>query len=404
MRTQDTHSFSLDKQALENNTIPQPLDQLVPFNKSHVTGKELSYIQQAIDNAHLSGNGSFTQKCQEALQNLTNTQAVFLTHSGTGALEMAALLIDISPGDEVIVPSFTFVTTASAFVLRGAIPVFVDIRPDTLNLDETAVEAAITKKTKAIVPVHYAGLSCEMDRIVELATPQNIYVIEDAAHALLSTYKNRPVGSLGHLAALSFHETKNITAGEGGALLINQEELMEKAHLIWEKGTNRREFGLGATDKYTWQMLGSSFPPSEITAAFLWAQITEIHTITNQRIRAWQRYHSRLKELEDKGKLMRPVEAAYAQRNGHIYYILVQSEQIRNRLLAYLNTNNIGAVFHYIPLHSSPAGSHYGRCHGSLKTTDDISTRLIRLPLWADLPDETIDTIVGEIETFFKSN
>jgi len=404
MRTQDSNSLSLDNQALENNKVPQPLKELVPFNKAYVTGKELGYIQQAIDNAHLSGNGSFTQRCQEFLQGLTEAHEVFLTQSGTGALEMAAMLIDVVPGDEVILPSFTFVTTASAFVLRGAIPVFVDIHPDTLNLDENAVEAAITKKTKAIVPVHYAGLSCEMDKIIELATQQNIYVIEDAAHALLSTYKNRPVGSLGHLAALSFHETKNITAGEGGALLINQEKLMEKAHLVWEKGTDRREFRLGMTDKYTWKVLGSSFPPSEVTAAFLWAQIREINMITNQRIRAWQRYHSRLKELEDKGKLIRPVETPNAERNGHIYYILVQSEQTRNRLLAYLNTNNINAVFHYIPLHSSPAGRHYGRCHGSLKTTDDISTRLIRLPLWADLPTETIDAIVSEIEAFFRLN
>lgn len=374
----------------------------IPFNKPFVTGKELSYIEQALANLQLSGNGYFTERCQSWLEENMRCKKAFLTHSGTAALEMSALLADIQSGDEVIMPSFTFVTTASAFVLRGAIPIFVDIRPDTLNLDENLIDAAITSRTKAIVPVHYAGVSCKMERINEIASAHNLAVIEDAAHAVDSTYADKPVGCMGKMAALSFHETKNIIAGEAGALLINEEALIDKAFMVWEKGTNRREFYLGQTDKYTWKELGSSFPPSELTAAFLFAQMESAKCITQKRMDIWNAYNEGFKRLESEGLVERPCAYLDGQRNGHIYYLLLNDSETRDKLLLYLNERGVKAVFHYIPLHSSPAGKKFGRSEGKLPVTIDVSQRLLRLPLWVGLSDAVVAEIIHLIEEFFS--
>lgn len=358
---------------------------MIPFNRPHFTGSELKYITQAQKKGVLAGNGVFTQKCQAWIERNMDVKKALLTHSCTAALEMAAILADIQPGDEIIMPSYTFVSTGNAFVLRGGIPVFVDIRPDTLNIDENLIEAAITPRTKAIVPVHYAGVGCEMDVIMAIARRYKLLVIEDAAHCMKATYKGRELGSIGHLGALSFHETKNIICGEGGALLINDRRFVERAEIIWQKGTNRKAFQSGKVDKYTWVDIGSSFLPSEITAAILWAQIQEATRITQKRLDSWQLYHELLAPLEKAGKLRLPVVPKGCEHNAHMYYILLDSLKQREQKLKKLDREGVNAVFHYVPLHSSPAGKKHGRLAGKLPLTLDISERILRLPLFIGL-------------------
>ena len=366
----------------------------VPFNRPFMTGKELYYIAEAKFGNMLAGDGPFTKRCHEWLERKSGCDKALLTHSCTAALEMAALLLDIKPGDEVIMPSYTFVSTANAFVLRGGVPVFVDIREDTLNLDERLIEAAITPRTRAIVPVHYAGVACEMDAIMTLANRHGLKVVEDAAQGVMASYKGRMLGSIGDLGAYSFHETKNVISGEGGALLVNDPALATRAEIIREKGTDRSRFFRGEVDKYTWQEVGSSFLPGELIAAFLWAQLEEAQRITNERLAIWQRYHELLVPFEQKGLLCRPIVPADCQHNAHMYYVLLAPEIDRNKVLSELKKNDIYSVFHYVPLHSSPAGQRYGRAHGELEVTVRQSERLVRLPLWIGLSPAQQDRIV----------
>jgi dTDP-4-amino-4,6-dideoxygalactose transaminase len=372
----------------------------IVFNKPHFTNKEFGYIQQAINQGKLSGNGQFTKKCHNWLESNTGCKKALLTHSCTAALEMAAILTYVQPGDEVIMPSYTFVSTANAFVLRGGVPVFVDIRPDTLNIDESKIEKAITPKTKAIVPVHYAGVGCEMDVIMEIAQKHNLIVIEDAAQGIMSTYKNRPLGNLGQIAAVSFHETKNVICGEGGALLINDPNLMERAEIIWEKGTNRSQFFRGQVDKYTWVDIGSSFLPSEINAAFLWAQLESAEEITQKRLHIWQQYHQAFSQL-DSHKVRRPIIPQENKHNAHMYYLLLPNLDSRNAMIQKLKQSGIYSVFHYVPLHSSPAGIKYGKTHGELSLTNELSDRLLRLPLWVDITKEQLDEVISIVLDYF---
>jgi dTDP-4-amino-4,6-dideoxygalactose transaminase len=370
----------------------------IPFNKPFMTGRELWYIAQAHASSHLSGDGSFTKKCHAWLEAKSGAHKALLTHSCTAALEMTAILADIQSGDEVIMPSYTFVSTANAFVLRGGIPVFVDIRPDTLNIDETLIDAAITPRTKAIAPVHYAGVACDMDVIMDIAKRHNLLVIEDAAQGIMSTYKGRPLGSIGHLGTYSFHETKNIIAGEGGALLVNDERFAERAEVIREKGTNRSLFFRGQVDKYTWVDVGSSYLTGEVVAAFLWAQMEEAEAITERRLAIWKLYHDALAPLETAGVLRRPIIPDGCQHNAHMYYILLESLEKRNALIARLQEQAVNTVFHYVPLHSSPAGMRYGRVVGTMVNTESVSDRLLRLPLWVGLGELDIMQTAGAIE------
>jgi dTDP-4-amino-4,6-dideoxygalactose transaminase len=370
----------------------------LPFNRPHMTGKELYYIAQSHFNGQLAGDGPFTQRCHNWLEQRSGCTKALLTHSCTAALELSALLLDIEPGDEVIMPSYTFVSTANAFVLRGAVPVFVDVREDTLNLDETLIEAAITPRTKAIAPVHYAGVGCEMDVIMAIAQKHNLKVIEDAAQGVMATYKSRALGSIGHLGAYSFHETKNVISGEGGCLLVNDAKLSQRAEVIREKGTDRNRFFRGEVDKYTWQEVGSSFLPGELIAAFLWAQLEEADQITAQRLATWQRYHDRLAQLESEGIIRRPIIPEDCQHNAHMYYILLAPGIERQPVLDAFRRHNMGAVFHYVPLHSSPAGERYGRPHGDLAVTNSVAERLIRLPMWVGLTDDQQEQVVGVLQ------
>ncbi len=372
----------------------------IPFNKPYMTGKELYYIAEAKFGNMLAGDGPFSKRCHQWLEQRTGCAKALLTHSCTAALEMAALLLDIQPGDEIIMPSFTFVSTANAFVLRGGVPVFVDIREDTLNLDERLIEAAITSRTRAIVPVHYAGVACEMDAIMAIACRHGLKVVEDAAQGVMSSYKGRALGSVGDLGAYSFHETKNVISGEGGALLVNDPELALRAEIIREKGTDRSRFFRGEVDKYTWQEVGSSFLPGELIAAFLWAQLEEAERITNDRLASWARYHELLEPLEVKGILRRPVVPEGCQHNAHMYYVMLAPEIDRQAVLNELKRNEIYSVFHYVPLHSSPAGQRYGRVHGSLEMTNGQSERLIRLPLWVGITAEQQDRVVSVLGQF----
>lgn len=376
---------------------------IIPFNKPYMTGKELYYIAEANFGNRLAGDGSFTRYCHQWIEKNTGSSKVLLTHSCTAALEMSALLLDIQSGDEIILPSFTFVSTANAFVLRGGVPVFVDIREDTLNLDEKLIEEAITPRTKAIVPVHYAGVACEMDSILEIATRYELSVVEDAAQGIMSSYKNRPLGSIGELGTFSFHETKNIISGEGGALLINNPELVKRAEIIREKGTDRSQFFRHEVDKYTWQDIGSSFLPGEITAAFLRAQLENAKKITGWRLKIWECYHQLLLPLEEKGLLRRPIIPKNCKHNAHMYYVLLAPTIDRDMVLNGLKQKSISAIFHYIPLHSSPAGSYYGREHGSLEVTNKTSNSIIRLPLWIGLTENQQDYIVNSLEQVFNS-
>lgn len=350
-----------------------------------MTGKELEYIAEAHKRGRLAGDGVFTEKCHNWLQDQLGTPRALLTPSCTAALEMAALLIDIEPGDEVIMPSYTFVSTANAFVLRGAVPVFVDIRCDTLNIDEKKIEEAITERTKAIAVVHYAGVSCEMDQVMSIARRHGLFVIEDAAQGFMSSYKDRPLGTIGDLGCYSFHETKNITSGQGGALLVNNPRFIEHAEIIREKGTNRNKFFRGEVDKYSWLAAGSSYLPGEVTAAFLWAQLEKASLITEQRRLIWETYHLQLKSMEGSGKIRLPIVPKDCTHNGHIYYILTRSLQHRTMLMASLREHGIFAVFHYVPLHSSPAGSKYSKSSIQLAETERLSDCLLRLPLWPGL-------------------
>jgi len=369
----------------------------IPFNRPHMTGRELSYIEQAHRNHRLAGDGPFTAACHRWLEARTGARKALLTHSCTGALDMTAILADIRPGDEVIMPSYTFVSTANAFVLRGGVPVFVDIRPDTLNIDEALIEPAVTKRTRAVVPVHYAGVGCEMDAILGIARRHSLLVIEDAAQGLMSSYHGRSLGAIGHLGAVSFHETKNVISGEGGALLVNDERFLERAEIVREKGTNRTRFFRGEVDKYTWVDIGSSYLPGEITAAFLSAQLEEAESITARRLELWSRYHARLEPCERSGRLRRPTIPAGCSHNAHMYYVLLPSLDHRTRLIQRLRARGISAVFHYVPLHSSPAGRRFGRTAGPMNNTDDLSSRLLRLPLWLGLDEDAPDVIAQEI-------
>ncbi|WP_409316564.1 dTDP-4-amino-4,6-dideoxygalactose transaminase [Pseudomonas sp. KCJK9016] len=369
----------------------------IPFNRPHMTGKELYYIAEAHFNGRLAGDGPFTKHCHGWLEERTGCRTALLTHSCTAALEMSALLLDIKPGDEVIMPSYTFVSTANAFVLRGGVPVFIDIREDTLNMDERLIEAAITPRTRAIVPVHYAGVACEMDAIMAIARRHGLTVVEDAAQGVMASYKGRSLGSIGDLGAYSFHETKNVISGEGGALLVNDPQLSLHAEIIREKGTDRSRFFRGQVDKYTWQEIGSSFLPGELIAAFLWAQLEEADRITRTRLDSWQRYHELLAPLEAKGALRRPIIPAECDHNAHMYYVLLAPEIDRQTVLDELKNKDIWSVFHYVPLHSSPAGQRFGRACGELDVTDRQSERLIRLPLWVGLSEYQQDLVINTL-------
>jgi len=375
----------------------------IPFNRPFITGKETGYILEAHKAGHLSGNGPFTKKCHKWIEDKTGCQKALLTHSCTAALEMAAMLIDIKPGDEVIMPSYTFVSTANAFVLRGAVPVFVDIREDTLNLDERLIEAAITEKTRAIVPVHYAGVGCDMDAIMDIADQHGLFVIEDAAQGVMSDYKGRPLGGIGHIGAFSFHETKNIISGEGGALLINDPRFAERAEILWEKGTNRSQFFRGEVDKYTWVDIGSSFLPAEAIAAFLWAQIEDAEAITRRRLDIWNRYHEAFEIHERNGHIRRPHVPAECLHNAHMFYVLLHSLEQRTAYIDWMKQHAIHPVFHYVPLHSSPAGLKYGRASEPLSHTDNLSQHLVRLPLWPGLEPDA-DRIIDVSNQFFSTN
>lgn len=375
---------------------------MISFNVPPYCGKEEEYVIQAIRNHKICGDGEFTKKCSKWIEEKTGTEKALLTTSCTHATEMAALLCEIKPGDEVIMPSYTFVSTADAFVLRGAKAVFVDIRPDTMNIDETKIEAAITKKTKAIVPVHYAGVACEMDTIMDIARRHNLLVIEDAAQGVMSTYKGKALGTIGDYGCYSFHETKNYSMGEGGALLIKNADMIENAEILREKGTNRSKFFRGQIDKYTWVNYGSSYLPSELNAAYLWAELEMANEINENRLKSWNRYYSGLKELADQGIIELPTVPEGCEHNAHMFYIKAKDLEERTRLIAFMKEHGIGCVFHYIPLHSAPAGRKFGRFHGEDRYTTKESERLMRLPMYYGLKEEDIEKVIGTIKTFYK--
>ena len=375
---------------------------MINFNVPPFIGKEKEYVMQAIDNHKICGDGEFTKKCSAWLEERTGSPKVLLTTSCTHATEMAAILSDIQPGDEVIMPSYTFVSTADAFVLRGAKVVFVDIRPDTMNIDETLIEDAITEKTKAIVPVHYAGVACEMDTIMDIARRHNLIVIEDAAQGVMSTYKGKALGTIGDYGCYSFHETKNYSMGEGGALLIKNPDMIEPAEIIREKGTNRSKFFRGQIDKYTWVNAGSSYLPSEMNAAYLYAELEEADMINQNRLDSWNRYHDELKDLNDAGKIDFPVIPDGCEHNAHMFYFKAKDLDERTELISYLKENDVLAVFHYIPLHSAPAGRKFGRFNGEDKYTTKESERLIRLPMYYGLTSEDQSKVISLIHEFYK--
>jgi dTDP-4-amino-4,6-dideoxygalactose transaminase len=369
----------------------------IPFNRPYVTGREFLCVREAIANGHLSGSGPFTERCNRWLEERIGSEQALLTHSCTAALEMTAMLLDIGPGDEVVMPSFTFVSAANAVVLRGGTPVFADVRPDTLNINESQVEAAISSKTRAIFAVHYAGVGCAMNELLAIAAEARTPLVEDAAQGILASYDGRPLGSFGSLAALSFHETKNVHSGEGGALLINDAGLAERAEILLDKGTNRRRFFRGQVDKYSWVDIGSSYAPSEINAAFLWAQLEDAEAITERRLAIWHAYHEAFADLEDRGVARRPVVPSACSHNAHMYYLLLPDLETRSRFIDELKQAGIYAVFHYVPLHSSDAGRRFGRTVGDLAVTDEISQRLVRLPLWPGMSDEDVERVIDAV-------
>lgn len=375
---------------------------MISFNVPARVGTEEQYISEAIQSRKICGDGDFTKRCNKWFEAQTGTAKALLTTSCTHATEMAALLANIQPGDEVIMPSYTFVSTADAFVLRGAKIVFVDIRPDTMNIDDTLIEGAVTEKTKAIVPVHYAGVSCEMDTIMDIARRHNLIVIEDAAQAITSTYKGQVCGTIGDYGCYSFHETKNLSMGEGGALLVRDKANVERAEIIREKGTNRSKFFRGQIDKYTWVDAGSSYLPSELNAAYLWAQLEQIDKIQKKRMDRWNLYYSQLKELETQGRIELPVVPEDCEHNAHMFYMKAKDLEERTELIQYLKEHEINAVFHYIPLHSAPAGITYGRFHGEDRYTTKESERLVRLPLHYGLREEDVYTVVESVKKFYR--
>lgn len=374
----------------------------IDFNVPPYVGNEMEYIQQAVDVRKICGDGQFTKKCNAWIEEKTGTSKALLTTSCTHATEMAAILCDIKPGDEVIMPSYTFVSTADAFVLRGAKAVFVDIRPDTMNIDESLIEAAITEKTKAIVPVHYAGVACEMDTIMALAKKYNLKVVEDAAQGVMSTYKGKALGSIGDFGCYSFHETKNYSMGEGGALLIRSEDDVERAEIIREKGTNRSKFFRGQIDKYTWVEAGSSYLPSELNAAYLYAQLEKADVINDARMACWNIYYQELLPLKEAGKIDLPYVPEDCMHNAHMFYVKAKDLQERSALIAFLKENGIGCVFHYIPLHTAPAGKKYGRFAGEDKYTTKESERLARLPMYYGLSIDDVMMVCDRIKEFYK--
>lgn len=375
---------------------------MIYFNNPPFVGNELEYVRQAIDNQKICGDGPFTKKCSQWIETKTGTSKALLTTSCTHATEMAALLLDIKPGDEVIMPSYTFVSTADAFVLRGAKAVFVDIRPDTMNIDENLIENAITEHTKAIVPVHYAGVSCEMDKITELALKYNLKIVEDAAQGLLSTYKGKMLGTIGDFGCYSFHETKNYSMGEGGALLIRDPNYIEKAEIIREKGTNRSKFFRGQIDKYTWVDAGSSYLPSDLNAAYLWAQLEQADKIFDNRMKTWNLYYELLTDLQKQGVISLPVVPEHCTHNAHMFYIKVKDLDERTHLIDFLKEQGILAVFHYIPLHTAPAGRKFGVFCGEDRYTTKESERLVRLPMYYGLEEEKVVYIVNKIKDFYS--
>ncbi len=375
---------------------------MIRFNVPPFTGKEMDYIKKAVENQKICGDGEFTKKCNEWLENKTGTTKALLTTSCTHATEMAAILSNIKPGDEVIMPSYTFVSTADAFVLRGAKAVFVDVRPDTMNIDENLIEDAITEKTKAIVPVHYAGVSCEMDKIMEIANNHNLLVIEDAAQGIMSEYKGKALGTFGDYGCFSFHETKNFSMGEGGALLIRDKDNIEHAEIVREKGTNRAKFFRGQIDKYTWVDAGSSYLPSELNAAYLYAQLELANEITADRMHTWNMYFDAFEELENKERIERPFVPADCKHNAHMFYLKCKDLEERSAFIKFLGENGILAVFHYIPLHGAPAGKMFGRFNGEDVYTTKESERLVRLPLYYGLKEEEVEYIIGKVKEFYK--
>ena len=375
---------------------------MICFNVPPFTGKELEYMKEAIEAQKICGDGQFTKKCNQWLEEKTGTKKALLTTSCTHATELAALLAKVEPGDEVIMPSFTFVSTADAFVLRGAVPVFVDIRPDTMNIDETKIEAAITEKTVGIVPVHYAGVSCEMDTIMEIAKKYNLWVIEDAAQGIMSTYKGKALGAIGDFGCFSFHETKNYSMGEGGAILIQDGKYIEEAEIIREKGTNRSKFFRGQVDKYTWVNYGSSYLPSDMNAAYLWAQLEMAEKINEKRLACWNRYYKNLKELEEKGNIVLPTIPKDCVHNAHMFYLKCRDLEERTAFIDYMKQKDILTVFHYIPLHGSPAGIKFGRFHGEDEYTTKESERLVRLPMYYNLSLEEVDDISDAVKEFYS--
>jgi dTDP-4-amino-4,6-dideoxygalactose transaminase len=375
---------------------------MIPFNKAPYTGNEEKYVLESIKSTKISGDGNFTKKCTEWFEKKLQPSKVLLTTSCTHALEMAAILLDIQEGDEVIMPSYTFVSTANAFVLRGAKIVFVDIRSDTMNIDETKIEQAITNKTKAIVPVHYAGVACEMDSIMDIANRHYLFVVEDAAQGMMSSYKGRPLGTIGHLGTFSFHETKNYTsAGEGGLLIINDNIFKERAEIIREKGTNRSQFFRGMVDKYSWVDIGSSYLMNDVSASYLWGNLEKVNEIYENRLLAWEKYYDGLKELSDDNLIQLPKIPYDCIHNAHMFYLKVKNLYERTLFLEYLKENDIFAVFHYVPLHSAPAGTKFSRFNGIDEFTTKESERLVRLPIYYGIDNSEIDYIVDKIKGFF---
>ena len=375
---------------------------MICFNVPPFTGKEINYIKEAVEAQKICGDGQFTKKCNQWIEEKTGTRKALLTTSCTHATELAALLADVKPGDEVIMPSFTFVSTADAFVLRGATPVFVDIRPDTMNIDEKKIEAAITEKTVGIVPVHYAGVACEMDTIMEIAKRHNLWVIEDAAQGIMSTYKGKALGAIGDFGCFSFHETKNYSMGEGGAILIQDEKYVEEAEIIREKGTNRSKFFRGQIDKYTWVNYGSSYLPSDMNAAYLWAQLEMAEEINDHRLDCWNRYYDNLKEIKEAGKIELPTIPESCVHNAHMFYLKAKDLEERTAFIDFMKQKDILTVFHYIPLHSAPAGVKYGRFHGEDEYTTKESERLVRLPMYYSLSLEEVDYISEAVKEFYR--
>ncbi|MBE6677546.1 MAG: dTDP-4-amino-4,6-dideoxygalactose transaminase [Ruminococcaceae bacterium] len=376
---------------------------MIPFNRPPFVGKETDYIKEAIAAGKICGDGAFTKKCNKWIEDKTGTPKALLTTSCTHALEMAALLAEIKPGDEVIMPSYTFVSTADAFVQRGATIVFVDVRPDTMNIDEKLIEAAITPKTKAVVPVHYAGVACEMDTINEIAKRYGLWVVEDAAQGVMASYKGKALGTIGDFGCYSFHETKNYSMGEGGALLIGKEDRIEQAEIIREKGTDRSRFFRGQVDKYTWVDYGSSYLPSDMNAAYLYAQLEEADTINNARLSVWNRYYNGLKPLADAGKITLPVIPEGCVHNAHMFYIKAADLPQRSALINSLKENGVGSAFHYIPLHSAPAGIKFGRFNGEDKYTTAESEKLLRLPMYYGLTDDEVEKVISSVLEFYKT-